>query len=120
MSGDNDKVAMLGLTYDDVLLLPDASEVVPSEVNTTTWLTRNISIAVPVISSAMDTVTESTMATRSRLPWWCLLSTRTTCSHTNSAGAKEIQRAILATRKTSSKEISTSYRQQWMNRSEDQ
>ena len=50
MSGDNDKVAMLGLTYDDVLLLPDASEVVPSEVNTTTWLTSNISIAVPVIS----------------------------------------------------------------------
>ena len=39
MSGDNDKVAMLGLTYDDVLLLPDASEVVPSEVNTSTWLT---------------------------------------------------------------------------------
>lgn len=62
MSGDNDKVAMLGLTYDDVLLLPDASEVVPSEVSTTTWLTRNISLAVPVISSAMDTVTESTMA----------------------------------------------------------
>ena len=54
---DSDKVAMLGLTYDDVLLLPDASEVVPSEVSTATRLTRNITIAVPLVSSAMDTVT---------------------------------------------------------------
>ena len=53
---------MLGLTYDDVLLLPDASDVVPSEVDTATQLTRTISIAVPLISSAMDTVTESAMA----------------------------------------------------------
>jgi IMP dehydrogenase len=62
MSGDYDKVAMLGLTYDDVLLLPDASDVVPSEVDTSTRLTRNITLAVPLISSAMDTVTESAMA----------------------------------------------------------
>ena len=60
--GDNEKVAMLGLTYDDVLLLPDASDVVPSEVDTTTRLTRNINLRIPLISSAMDTVTESQMA----------------------------------------------------------
>ena len=53
---------MLGLTYDDVLLLPDASDVVPSEVETSTQLTRNIRLSVPLVSSAMDTVTESAMA----------------------------------------------------------
>ena len=57
-----EKVILLGLTYDDVLLLPDASDVVPSEVDTKTRLTRNISLSIPVISSAMDTVTESAMA----------------------------------------------------------
>ena len=62
MDKAREKVILLGLTYDDVLLLPDASEVVPSEVDTETRLTRNISLSIPVISSAMDTVTESAMA----------------------------------------------------------
>ena len=62
MDKAREKVILLGLTYDDVLLLPDASEVVPSGVDTKTRLTRNISLSIPVISSAMDTVTESAMA----------------------------------------------------------
>ncbi|MBM9467586.1 IMP dehydrogenase [Nakamurella leprariae] len=59
---ENDKFVTVGLTYDDVLLLPDASDVIPSEVDTSTRLTRNIRIRVPLLSSAMDTVTEARMA----------------------------------------------------------
>ena len=54
--------AYLGLTFDDVLLLPAESDVVPSEVDTSSRLTRNISVRVPLLSSAMDTVTEARMA----------------------------------------------------------
>ncbi len=57
-----DKFATLGLTYDDVLLLPGETDVIPSEVDTTTRLTREISLRAPLISAAMDTVTESRMA----------------------------------------------------------
>ncbi|GAA4000303.1 IMP dehydrogenase [Allokutzneria multivorans] len=56
------KFAMLGLTFDDVLLLPAASDVVPNEVDTSTRISRNITLRVPLVSSAMDTVTEARMA----------------------------------------------------------
>jgi IMP dehydrogenase len=57
-----DKEPRLGLTYDDVVLVPSKSAVLPSEVEVCTSLTRNIRINIPIISSAMDTVTESRMA----------------------------------------------------------
>ena len=57
-----EKFGTLGLTYDDVLLLPGETDVIPSEVDTTSRLTREISLRVPLISAAMDTVTEARMA----------------------------------------------------------
>ena len=50
------------LTFDDVLLVPQLSSVLPKEVDVTTRLTRNIKLNIPIISAAMDTVTESQMA----------------------------------------------------------
>ena len=55
-------IASEGLTFDDVLLVPRHSKILPSQVNVATQLTRNISLASPLISAAMDTVTESKMA----------------------------------------------------------
>jgi IMP dehydrogenase len=52
----------LGLTFDDVLLIPAESSLVPSEADTSTQLTRGISLSIPVLSAAMDTVTEADMA----------------------------------------------------------
>ena len=56
------KIAFEGLTYDDVLLIPARSEVMPREVVTSTRLTRNLSLAIPLVSAAMDTVTEARFA----------------------------------------------------------
>ncbi len=61
-TGIPDKFAPLGLTYDDVLLLPGFSDLNPSEIDTTSRLTREINLRIPLISAAMDTVTESRMA----------------------------------------------------------
>ncbi|HBO43384.1 MAG TPA: IMP dehydrogenase [Planctomycetaceae bacterium] len=57
-----DKIVSQGVTFDDVLLLPRYSEVVPTEVDVRTQLTRRITLNIPILSSPMDTVTESAMA----------------------------------------------------------
>jgi len=62
MTAHNDKILGTGLTYDDVLLVPAYSDVLPREVSIKTKFTRNITLNVPVLSAAMDTVTESAMA----------------------------------------------------------
>lgn len=59
---DSSKFLFEALTYDDVLLLPAYSEVLPREVKTQTKLTKNISINIPIVSAAMDTVTEADLA----------------------------------------------------------
>jgi IMP dehydrogenase len=62
MTAHNSKIIGEGLTYDDVLLVPNYSEVLPREVSIKTRFSRNIMLNVPVVSAAMDTVTESAMA----------------------------------------------------------
>ncbi len=62
MNLDSNKFVSEGLTYDDVLLLPSYSEVLPREVNTQTYITKKIKLNVPIVSAAMDTVTESALA----------------------------------------------------------
>ena len=58
----NTKFGKEGLTFDDVLLIPAASEVMPSNVDTTTYLTKRIKLNIPLMSAGMDTVTEARMA----------------------------------------------------------
>src|SRR5947207_1879632 len=62
VDGAPEKFAMLGLTYDDVLLLPGASEVLPNKVSTASRVSRNVSVNIPLLSAAMDKVTEARMA----------------------------------------------------------
>jgi IMP dehydrogenase len=62
MENHTSKIIGEGLTYDDVLLLPAYSEVLPRDVKLDTFFSRNISLKIPVVSAAMDTVTESRMA----------------------------------------------------------
>ena len=62
MIAHQNKIVGEGLTYDDVLLVPAYSDILPREVNIQSKFTRNISINIPIISAAMDTVTESRMA----------------------------------------------------------
>ena len=59
---DKSKIVAEGITFDDVLLVPAKSDVVPSQAQTSTQLTNNISINIPIISAAMDTVTEAALA----------------------------------------------------------
>ena len=62
MSFIDEKIALEGLTFDDVLLVPAYSEVLPREVDLHTRFSRNITLNIPIVSAAMDTVTEATMA----------------------------------------------------------
>ena len=57
-----DKIVAEGITFDDCLLIPAKSDFVPTEADTSTRLTNNIKINIPIVSAAMDTVTESALA----------------------------------------------------------
>ena len=62
MSFVEERIAFEGLTFDDVLLIPSYSEVLPREVNLSSRFSRNITLNIPIVSAAMDTVTEAPMA----------------------------------------------------------
>jgi len=59
---DDNKIVAEAITFDDVLLIPAKSDFVPSQAETSTRLTKNITINIPIVSAAMDTVTEAALA----------------------------------------------------------
>ncbi|CAM5355323.1 IMP dehydrogenase [Streptomyces narbonensis] len=71
VDGVPEKFATLGLTYDDVLLLPGASDVLPNAVDTSSRISRNVRVNMPLLSAAMDKVTESAWPSpwRDRAAW---------------------------------------------------
>ena len=68
MDSLKNKIVSEGYTFDDVLLVPQKSAVLPTEVDTTTRLTANIRLNIPIVSAAMDTVTEAAIGNRHRPP----------------------------------------------------
>ena len=62
MEKSNNKISGIGLTYDDVLLNPAYSEILPRQVDVSTQFSKNIRLNIPIVSAAMDTVTDSIMA----------------------------------------------------------
>lgn len=72
-----DKIIKEALTFDDVLLVPQYSEVLPKDVDVSTYLTKTIKLNIPLMSAGMDTVTESRMAIAIAREVELVLSTRT-------------------------------------------
>ena len=64
------KIIGEGITFDDVLLVPAYSEVIPNQVDISTWLTNTIRLNVPLMSAGMDTVTEHRMAINGKTGWY--------------------------------------------------
>lgn len=62
VDGVPDKFATLGLTYDDVLLLPGSSDMAPDQIDTSSYISKNVRVKIPLLSAAMDKVTEARMA----------------------------------------------------------
>ena len=73
MSAEKFKNNWRGLTYDDVLLVLDYSDVLPSQVNVSSQFSRNIRLNMPIVAAAMDTVTEAKMAIAIAQEWYGVL-----------------------------------------------